>query len=213
VAAKIPDGQKERYQQQSQGQFAPGNRGGRVIGGLVGVSRGIFLFFDAWAPIFTGTIFSTPIFIATILFAAFFSLCICAARLLLIVAVIVTAGGKAGQNVVAGVGRADRGGFRGWGAEIRRNGVGRKLILARGLEIVRYGFFLVEADLAGVGADETFIEDAARELVKVFVFEGTQHAGADFCGLGDGVEIESALFALFAKFFSERSHSWLRRRG
>ena len=111
----------------------------------------------------------------------------------------------------AGYGRGDRGGFRGGG--IRRNGPGLDWILARGGEIVRYSFVFVEADLAGVGANETFVEDAAGELIKVFVFEGSQHARADFCGFGDGIEIEPALFALFAKFFSERSHVWLRRRG
>lgn len=165
--------------------------------------------------IFLRAIFIPAIFIAATLFAAVFRLCICAALLVLSVAVIIILVGRKGlgKNVVTSVGRGDRGGFRGWGAEIRRNGARRELILARGGEIVRYGFFFVEADLAGVGADESLIEDAAGEQVKVFVLEGAQHAGADFCGLGDGLEIEPALFALFAKFFSEGSHGWLRRRG
>jgi hypothetical protein len=164
------------------------------------------------AMIFVAAIFVAPIFIATTLLAAVFSLCIwslCiwATLLVLIVAVIVIVGGKVGgKNVIARAGRGDGGGFRGWGAEIRRSGARLELILARGGEIVRYGFFFVEADLAGVGADESFIENAAGELVKVFVLEGSQHACADFCGLGDGLEIEPALFALFAKFFSEGSH-------
>jgi hypothetical protein len=40
----------------------------------------------------------------------------------------------------------------------------------------------------------------------VFVFESAQHAGADFCGVRDGIELKTALLALFAKFFSEGSH-------
>src|SRR5579863_934401 len=57
----------------------------------------------------------------------------------------------------------------------------------------------------GVGADESFIEDAAGKLVEVFFFEGAEHAGADFCGVGNGIEFDAALFALFAKFFPERA--------
>jgi len=67
--------------------------------------------------------------------------------------------------------------------------------------------------VTGVGADETFIEDAAGKLVKVFLFDGAQHAGADFGGVGDGVERDTALLALFAKFVSERTHGRLRRAG
>jgi hypothetical protein len=98
-------------------------------------------------------------------------------------------------------------------AEIRENGLLLNLILAQGGEIVGDRFFFIESDLAGVGADETLVEDAAGKLVKVFVFEGAQHAGADFRGVGDGIESDAALLALFAKFFSERSHSRLRRAG
>jgi len=59
--------------------------------------------------------------------------------------------------------------------------------------------------VAGVGTNESFIEDAAGKLVEVFFFEGAEHAGADFCGVGNGVEFDAALFALFAKFFPERA--------
>ena len=184
-----------------------------MIGGVVGVSGRVFLFFGPRALIFTSTIF-----VATTLFAAVFSLflSIGAALLSRIVAVVIFVGGLlggkvVGKNVVGFDGRGDRDGFRGGG--IRWNGPKLDWILARGGEIVRYSFVFVETDLAGVGANETFVEDAAGELIKVFVFEGSQHARADFRGFGDGIEIEPALFALFAKFFSERSHVWLRRRG
>ena len=80
------------------------------------------------------------------------------------------------------------------------------MVLARRLEIVSYGFFFVESDLTGVGAHETFVEDAAGKLVEVLLFEGAEHAGADFGGAGDGVEPNALLLALLAKFFSERTH-------
>jgi len=86
-----------------------------------------------------------------------------------------------------------------------------KLVLAQGEEIIGDGFLLVKADLAGVGADETLVEDAAGELVKAFVLDSAQHAVADFGGGGDGVERDAALLALFAKFLSERTHGGLRR--
>jgi hypothetical protein len=43
------------------------------------------------------------------------------------------------------------------------------LTFAQGGEVIGYGFFFVESDLAGEGADETFVEDAARKLVEVFI--------------------------------------------
>src|SRR5580693_1782074 len=91
-------------------------------------------------------------------------------------------------------------------AEVWRNGLGRNLALAQGCEVIGDGLLFVEADLAGVGADKTFVEDAAGKLIEVFLFDGTEHAGTDFGGVGDGVERDAALLALFAKFFSERTH-------
>jgi hypothetical protein len=86
-------------------------------------------------------------------------------------------------------------------------------VLAQRGEIVGYGFFIVESDLTGVGAHETFVEDAAGKLIEVFLFEGAQHPGADFGGVGDGIERDALLLALLAKFFSERSQGRLRRAG
>jgi hypothetical protein len=154
--------------------------------------------------ILIATVFVAPIFIATTLFAAAF----CAQFVVGIVAVIDGVGGKlvAGRMVVAKLGRDHRGEFTGRGTEIREDGLLLDLTLTQGGQIIGYDFFFVESDLAGVGADETFIEDAAGKLVKVFVFESAQHAGADFRRVGDGIELEAALLALLAKFFSEGSH-------
>jgi hypothetical protein len=91
--------------------------------------------------------------------------------------------------------------------------LGLNLALAQGGEIIGDGFFFVEADLAGVGADKTLVEDAAGKLIKVFFFDGAEHAGADFGGVGDSVEGDAPLLALFAKFVSERTHGGLRRAG
>jgi hypothetical protein len=91
--------------------------------------------------------------------------------------------------------------------------VGLELVLAHCGEIVGYSFFLVESDLTGVGAHEAFVEDAAGKLVEVFLFEGAQHADADFCGVGDGIEPDTLPLALLTKFFSERTQGRLRRAG
>lgn len=104
------------------------------------------------------------------------------------------------------------GGFHCRGVKIGKDRLLLDLTFAQGGEIIRHGFFFVEADLSGVGADETFIEDAAGKLVEVFVLKSAEHPSADFGGIGDGVERDVALLALLAKFFSKRSQEWLRRR-
>ncbi len=137
--------------------------------------------------------------VATVVFAAI--LCVTLG------AVIVAVGaGKIGREAIV-ITRNFRARFGcAWGAEIRENRLLLNLALAQGSEIVGDGFLFVESDLAGVGADETLVEDAAGKLVKVFVLEGAQHARADFGSAGDGVERDAALLALFAKFLSKGSH-------
>src|SRR5208283_2679405 len=86
-------------------------------------------------------------------------------------------------------------GFGDWGAEVGENGLRVNLALAQGGEVIGDNFFFVEADLAGVGADETFVEDAAGELVEMLVLDGAEHAGADLRGGGDGVERDAGAHA------------------
>ena len=182
-----------------------------------------------------GKIFTATIFMATILMAAAVYAAIFFAKLVAAIIAGKIVGGKifgrkivvrkiavrkmvAGKFVVVAIlrakaGRGDVARFTLRGAEIRKNGLPLNLTLAQCGQIIGHGFFFVESDLAGVGADETLVEYAAGKLVKVFVFEGAQHAGADFGGVGDGVERNAALLTLFAKFFSERSHGRLRRAG
>ena len=147
--------------------------------------------------------------IATTLFAPIRS-----AKILVVIVAAIVAGIVAGKIVarkivVAKLRLSNGCGFAGRGAEIRQNGLVLNLALAQGGQIVGDGFFFVEPDQAGIGAHETFIKNAAGKLVKAFVFEGAQHASADFRGVGDGIEREAALLALFAKFFSEGAHTLL----
>ena len=81
-----------------------------------------------------------------------------------------------------------RRGLGGGGAEVGENSLRVNLALAQGGEVVGDYFIFIEADLAGVGTHESFVENAAGELVEMLVLDGAQHAGADFCGGGDGVE-------------------------
>jgi len=153
------------------------------------------------ATIFITSIFITPIFVATKLFAPFAGEKLAAAFTSGVVAGMIVAGKMV--NAIADIGRT---------------GVGLNLILvdltfAHGGQVVGYGFFFVEADLAGVSAHKAFVEDAAGELFEVLVFEGAQHAGADFRGVGDGIEPDTGLLALLTKFFSERTQGRLRRTG
>jgi hypothetical protein len=86
--------------------------------------------------------------------------------------------------------------------------LGLNLALAERREIIRNGFFFVEADLACVGTDKPFVEDATGKLIEMFFLDCAQHARTDFGGGGDGVEREAALLAPFAQFFPERTHGW-----
>jgi len=90
--------------------------------------------------------------------------------------------------------------------KIRHDGQSLGLALAQRIQIVADRFFRVEPDLACVGANETFVENAAGKLVEALVFQRLQHAGADLGGIGDGVERYPPLLALLAKFFSELAH-------
>src|SRR5215831_4203586 len=64
--------------------------------------------------------------------------------------------------------------------------------------------------MLGVGANESFIEDAAGELIEVFFFDGLQHARADFCDIRDVIERKFFGLARLAEFCSEVTHetSW-----
>jgi hypothetical protein len=88
-------------------------------------------------------------------------------------AIVLTFGCRETASGRHGVLRNDRARFDPWAAEIRQNFLGLNLTLAQGGEIISYGFFLIETDLARVGADETLVENSAGKLVKMFVFKST----------------------------------------
>ena len=115
------------------------------------------------------------------------------------------------EDVVPGIRGPDGRSRARWVTEIRQNLLRLHLTLAQSGEVVGDGLFLVQADLTGIGTDEAFVKHAAGKLVKVFLFQCAEHARADLRGVRDGVERESALFALLAKFFPEGSQGRLRR--
>jgi hypothetical protein len=84
--------------------------------------------------------------------------------------------------------------------------VGVDLGLAQAGEIVGDGLFVVETEVLGVSANESFIEDAAGQLVEVFFFDGLQHARADFGDVGNVIERDAFGLACFAEFVAELAH-------
>jgi hypothetical protein len=60
--------------------------------------------------------------------------------------------------------------------------------------------------MLGIGADESFVEDAAGKLVEVFFFDGAKHARADFGDVGNVIERDVFFLARFAEFVAELTH-------
>ncbi len=80
-------------------------------------------------------------------------------------------------------------------------GVGRRR-LTRGLQIIENGLVLVEADGAGVGADESLIEDAARSWLN-FSSSSACNMRADFGGGRNLIEGDFAFLTLEPEFFAK----------
>ena len=108
-----------------------------------------------------------------------------------------------------GLGRGTRllagDGARRWAVRIP-DFVGIDLRLAQAGEIVGDGFFVVQAEMLGVGANESFVEDAAGKLVEVFLFDGLEHARADLGDVGNVIERDIFFLARLAEFVSEFAH-------
>src|ERR1051326_7780637 len=60
--------------------------------------------------------------------------------------------------------------------------------------------------MAGIAADEGFIEHAPGELIEFFFFDRLEKARADFGGLGHLIQRDFALFAFAFKTLAEGSH-------
>ncbi len=82
------------------------------------------------------------------------------------------------------------------------------LRLAQASKVIGDGVLRIEAEMFGVGADETFVEDAAGQLVEMFFFDGLQHARADLGDVGNVIVRELFFLARFAKFVAEFAH-WI----
>ena len=81
--------------------------------------------------------------------------------------------------------------------------MGIDLSLAQAGQVIGDGVFVVEAEVFGVGANEAFVEDAAGELVEVFVFDSLKHPRTDLGDVGNVIERDMFLLAFFAEFISE----------
>jgi len=84
--------------------------------------------------------------------------------------------------------------------------VGIDLRLAQAREVIIDCLLGVEAEVLGVRSDESAIEDAAGQLLEVFLFDGLQHARADLGDVGNVVERELFLLPRFTKFVAELAH-------
>jgi hypothetical protein len=62
--------------------------------------------------------------------------------------------------------------------------------------VVGNGLFFVQAEVPGVGAYKTLIEDPPWQQFVTFFFQGLQHAGTDFGGHSDIIERNAFALAL-----------------
>ena len=80
------------------------------------------------------------------------------------------------------------------------------LCLAEAGEVVGDGFFVVQSEMLGIGADETFVEHAAGENIEALFFDGLEHARADLGDIGNGIQRDVLLLACLAEFVAEFAH-------
>src|ERR1051326_7772842 len=74
------------------------------------------------------------------------------------------------------------------------------------LGVLCCGLIFVYSKMAGIAADEGFIEHAPGELIEFFFFDRLEKARADFGGLGHVIQRDFALFAFAFKTLAEGSH-------
>lgn len=68
------------------------------------------------------------------------------------------------------------------------------------------GFFVVQAEMFGISANESLIKNAAGKLIEMLVLDGLEHARADFGDVGNVIQGEFTALSLFTEFIAERSH-------
>jgi|ERR1700676_4126349 len=75
--------------------------------------------------------------------------------------------------------------------------------ISRSLQVIGNGLFFVQTEDAGVSPNESFIKNAARQLVELILFERPQHPSPDFSGDGDLLQRDIALLTLKFQFFAK----------
>ena len=80
------------------------------------------------------------------------------------------------------------------------------LRLSQACEVIGHGLIGIQAEMLGIGANESFVKHSAGQLIEVFFFDGLQHARADLGDVRHVIERELFFLACLAKFVSELSH-------
>jgi hypothetical protein len=89
----------------------------------------------------------------------------------------------------------------------RPYGLGINLRLAEAGQVFVHGLFAVETNVLGVGANESFVEDAAGKLVEVLLFNRLKITRTDFGDVGNVLERDAFFLARLAEFISEFAHT------
>jgi hypothetical protein len=74
------------------------------------------------------------------------------------------------------------------------------------LQVVGDRLLLVNSDVSRVSSDVALVEDAARELIKLFVFQGSEQASSNLGGGGDVIERDMSQLPLATQPFAEYAH-------
>src|SRR5579864_8875794 len=82
------------------------------------------------------------------------------------------------------------------------------LRLPQASEVVGNGIFAIQAEMLGVGANESFVEHAARKLIELLLLDGLKHACADLGDVGNVIKREVFALARIAEFVSELAHGF-----
>ena len=76
----------------------------------------------------------------------------------------------------------------------------------RGLQVVGNRLLLIDADVLGVGANISLVEDTAGKEIELFLFQGAEQASSNLCRGSDFVERDGTHLALATQAFAESSH-------
>jgi hypothetical protein len=80
------------------------------------------------------------------------------------------------------------------------------IVVSGGNQVVGNSYFFVDAQIFGVSADKTFVEDAARKQLEVLIFNGAKQASSNLCGSGDFVQRDASHLSLSPQSVAEGTH-------